>query len=89
MNLYSNNIFLDRPAIISRCFPKPDTQNLAICVSGIGAGKEFSALMVDTVPNLHFLDSGTVLSPLSLYLNRGNGATDSTGDGRGEAQPSG
>ena len=51
MNLYSNNIFLDRPAIVNRCFPKPDTQNLAICVSGVGASKEFSALMVDTLPD--------------------------------------
>ena len=41
-----------------RIFPTPDTPNRAICVSGIGAGKEFSALMVDTVPDLHFLDTG-------------------------------
>ena len=39
-------------------FPKPETKNLAICVSGVGASKVFSALIVDTVPNLHFLDSG-------------------------------
>ena len=36
-------------------FPKPDTQNLAICVSGIGASKEFSALMVDTLPDLEIV----------------------------------
>ena len=35
-----------------KIFPKPDTQNLAICVSGTGASKEFSALMVDTLPDL-------------------------------------
>ena len=73
MNLYSNNIFLDRPAIISRCFPKSDTQNLAICVSGIGASKEFSALMVDTVPNLHFLDTGQCF-PRYRYIS-----TEATG----------
>ena len=55
VNLYSNNIFLDRPAIVSRCFPKRDTHNLAICVSGIGASKEFSALMVDTLPDLEIV----------------------------------
>ena len=73
INLYSNNIFLDRPAIIYRCFPKPDTQNLAICVSGIGAGKEFSALMVDTVPNLHFLDTSQCF-PRYRYIS-----TEATG----------
>ena len=41
-----------------RIFPKPDTRNLAICVSGIGAGKEFSALMVDTVPDIQLIFNG-------------------------------
>ena len=49
-----NNDRYQQPSI----FPKPDTQNLTICVSGIGAGKEFSTMMVDTVPNLHFMDTG-------------------------------
>ena len=40
-----------------RIFPTPDGKNLSICVSGIGAGKEFSALMVDAVPNQHFIDT--------------------------------
>ncbi len=40
-----------------RIFPKPDMPNRALCVSGVGARKEFSALMVDTVPDLYFLDA--------------------------------
>ena len=56
-----------------RIFPNPDTQNLAICVSGIGAGKEFSALMVDTVPNLHFLDTSQCF-PRYRYIS-----TEATG----------
>ena len=35
-----------------RIFPTSDTENRAICVSGIGASKEFSALMVDMTPDL-------------------------------------
>ena len=49
-----------------KVFPKPDTRNLAVCVSGIGASKDFSALMVDTVPNLHFMDTGPMFSTLPL-----------------------
>ena len=56
-------------------FPNPDTKNLAICVSGIGASKEFSALMVDTVPDiqLHFLDTGQCF-PRYRYIS-----TEATG----------
>ena len=50
--LYSDYLFLDRPAIINRFFPTSDSKNLAICVSGIGASKEFSALMVNMTPDL-------------------------------------
>lgn len=50
--LYSNAIFLDRPAIINRFFPVSDIENRTICVCGIGASKEFSALMVDMTPDL-------------------------------------
>ena len=39
-------------------FPSADTDNLVIVVSGVGAGKDFSALIADCVPNLHYLDTG-------------------------------
>ena len=48
-------------------FPNPDIKNLTICVTGIGAGKGFSALMVDTVPNLHFMDTSQCF-PRYRYL---------------------
>ena len=82
MDLYSNNIFLDRPAIINRCFPKPDTQNLAICVSGIGASKEFSALMVDTLPDLEIVSKSQCF-PRYRYISaeaRGQQTTLSLGE---------
>ena len=56
--LYFDNIFISLPAVANRYFPTGDAQNLAICISGVGASKEFSALMVNAVPNLHFLDTG-------------------------------
>ena len=55
-------LYFDRQfnAVVSKMFdifPASNTENLAICVSGIGASKDFSALMVNIVPNLHFLDT--------------------------------
>ena len=54
--LYSDRMFIDRPAIIERFFPNPDSKNLIICVTGKGASNDFSALMVDFVPNLDILE---------------------------------
>lgn len=41
-----------------RIFPPHGPDNLAIVITGPGARREFSALMVDAVPNLHHQDSG-------------------------------
>lgn len=51
---------------IPKLFPTPTTQNLVICVSGVGASKDFSALISDCIPNLHFLDSSQCF-PLYYY----------------------
>ena len=39
-------------------FPQPDSINQAICVTGISSRVDFSALMVDKVPNLNFYYTG-------------------------------
>ena len=57
-HMYFDDVFIHRTAIAKRFFPKADSQNLAICVSGIGASKEFSALMVDTVPDVQLIFNG-------------------------------
>lgn len=54
-----------------RIFPKPDSANLAICVPGIGSDKEFSALMVNTVPDLNFQAAGGQCFPRYHYLSAG------------------
>ncbi len=56
-HLYFDNVFIEVPATTNRYFPQPDTKNMAICVSGVSAGSDFSALMVNTVPNLHFINT--------------------------------
>lgn len=40
-----------------KLFPTSVLENRVICVSGVGASKDFSALIADCVPNWHFLDS--------------------------------
>ena len=68
-NLYLDYVFIHRPAIVRRFFPTTDTENLTICVSGIGAGKEFSALMVDTVPDLEVVSKSQCF-PRYRYISR-------------------
>ena len=39
-------------------FPADDTENRAICVPGVGSTKPFSALIVDTMPDLELISKG-------------------------------
>ena len=64
-------------------FPTPDSENLAICVSGISSTRAFCALMVDKVPDLNCLDAGTQCFPLYRYLSaeaQGNQSTLEMGE---------
>ena len=47
---------IERTYLQPSFFPNPESRNFAICVSGIGASKGFSSLMVNKVPNLDFLE---------------------------------
>jgi predicted helicase len=47
-------------------FPNKSVQNLVIYITGVGASKEFSTLMVDKVANYHFLDTSQCF-PLYYY----------------------
>lgn len=51
---------------IPRLFPKKDSENFAIIVTGSGAGKPFSSLLTDKIPNYHTLDTDQVF-PLYYY----------------------
>ena len=68
-----------------RIFPKPDSENLTICVPGIGGDKGFSALMVNTVPDLNLQDAGGQCFPRYRYLSaeaQGNQAPLEMGEAR-------
>ena len=53
-NCYANYIFIQRKHQMDRIFPESYSENLVICVPGIGSKKPFSALMTDTMPDMGF-----------------------------------
>lgn len=63
---YFDRAFNDMVYQIPRLFPTPQSRNLVICVSGVGA-RTFSVFITDTIPDLHILESGTQCFPLYLY----------------------
>ena len=56
--LYADKTFSQRPGQTGILFPAPDSDNRAICVPGVGSTNPFSVLMVDSVPDLHFVAFG-------------------------------
>lgn len=57
-----NEMQLQQPKL----FPTPAHRNIVISLTGIGASKPFSALVADTIPNLHLHDTGQTF-PLYWY----------------------
>ncbi|MFN5955139.1 MAG: DEAD/DEAH box helicase [Dolichospermum sp.] len=55
--VYFNKDLTERRYQFPKIFPNQNLENLAICVTGIGASKDFSALITDVIPNLHFHDT--------------------------------
>ena len=46
------------PAVLRRYFPTPGHDNIGFYLTGVSSHYDFGALIVDTVPNLHVLDTG-------------------------------
>jgi predicted helicase len=64
--VYFNKYFNDMIYQLPKIFPNQNLDNLVICVTGIGASKDFSALITDVIPNLHFHDTSQCF-PLYTY----------------------
>jgi predicted helicase len=64
--VYFNRRLNERVYQMPKLFPTPDHQNVVIGTVGIGASKTFSGLVVDSVPNYHFHDTGQFF-PLYWY----------------------
>lgn len=50
--LYYNRDLVERPGQWAKLYPSKNTSNLSICISGVGASKGFSALIIDRIPSL-------------------------------------
>lgn len=64
--LYLDDRLNHRPGQIATFFPAKMVMNRVICMKGVGANKDFSALMTDVPPDLEFM-SKTQCLPLSYY----------------------
>ena len=66
MCLYFDKNFIQRPYQNMRLFPTINHKNLVICVSGIGASKDFSAIITDCIPCLDLVEKSQCF-PLYWY----------------------
>ena len=53
-NCYADHTFISRAYQMNQMFPENTSENLVICTPGKGSKKDFSTLMVDTMPDLGF-----------------------------------
>jgi predicted helicase len=58
-HLAANVSVLERPALIQRAFPTPDTTNIGFYNVGAGSAVPFSVLMLDAIPDLHVTGAGS------------------------------
>lgn len=61
-----DRIVIHRMYQLTKLFPKINSENLVIIVTGTGAGKPFCNLITDKIPNYHTLDTDQVF-PLYYY----------------------
>lgn len=65
--VYYHKPWLQRTYQLPKLFPKPQYENLIICISGLGGEKNFSILITDSLPDLNLLNAGTQCFPLYWY----------------------
>lgn len=63
---YSDKDFIESPGLSHKLFPNEYLCNIVICVSGVGAQKEFSPLVIDQIPTLDIIHHGQCF-PLYYY----------------------
>lgn len=71
MCLYYDKSLVESPGQWNKIFPTPKTENLVICVNGVGGSKDFTPLMLNSIPNLHVVENGQEF-PLYWYEENKN-----------------
>ena len=64
---------------LPKIFPAHGVENTLMCISGVGGGKGFSLLMVNTLPEVHTVSTGQCF-PLYLYEEINEEKSAGTGD---------
>ena len=67
--LYFDKPFIERPGLNPKLFIDDTSKNLAICLTGIGASKDFSVLISDLILNLDAIEKAQCF-PLYYYEER-------------------
>ena len=67
--VYAGEKFVHRRGQFSQIFPTPQSKNLVICVPGVGSNKDFSAIIVDCIPDIQLQFNGQCF-PLYWYEKR-------------------
>lgn len=75
LNLYYDTAFIESPGLSKKLFPTNQHSNLLICVSGIGASKDFTALITNEIPCYDYLEK-TQSFPLYWYEDNANDLLD-------------
>lgn len=83
-NLYKQRSLIWSPYLQNSFFPTKDTVNFVICVTGIGASKDFSPIITNTIANLDSLEKAQSF-PLYYYEEKET-AQSSLFDGAGEGK---
>ncbi len=65
-NYYIDRNFNDMSSQMIRLFPTPQSENLVICVTGLGSSKDFSSIITDIIPDVQ-LQSNAQCFPLYYY----------------------
>lgn len=63
---YFNKQLNDMVYQLPKLFPTPETENLVICMTGLGTKKEFSTLISDIIPDVQLIANGQCF-PLYYY----------------------
>jgi len=67
--LYFDKPFIERPGLNPKLFVNDNLKNLAICLTGMGSSKDFSVILVDSIPDIQLVMNGQVF-PLYYYEER-------------------
>lgn len=68
-NLYFDTSFIESPGLSPKLFPNHSLDNRVICITGVGASRDFSVLMSDCISNLDTLEKAQCF-PLYFYEER-------------------